>query len=630
MAIQKMKLIHIMGPVDLFDDIMERYVMDRDVQIEDAMKVTHNIKGLEHFTQANPFSNLFKECKDICQFLEIQPDYQPGAAKPEEAVPELLEQLRQEITKKREQIKEWTKRIGENNILCTHLEHMSEIDVPLEEMFSFEFMRFRFGRMTRESYMKLVTYLRKMPTVFLKGAEEDGYVYGMYLTPHNCRKHVDDVFASLNFERIRISEKAVGKPRDALLTLRQENESLQKMIEQNYAAIKHRTEQLRPKLMAWYSYYKRKYYVYEIREKSAHTEDSFYMVCWAVREEAKQLEKALDKERDVMVMSQDPVELDKELVPPTKMKNRKWAQPFEMFVEMYGLPNYREMDATPLLAITYILMFGMMFGDVGQGAVLAIAGFILYQWKKIRLAGIVSMVGVSGTVFGFVYGSVFGNEELIPGLIHPMESTNTLLILAVAFGVIMLIIAMIANMINAVKMGNRGRLLFGQNGFAGLVFYVAVIAVVVGSITKGASVPVVVGIFLFGIPLLLIFLQQPLGALLNKKKQWLPERKGEFITENLFELFEILLSYITNTISFIRIGAFALVHAGMMMVVYSFVEMAGSGGPVVLVFGNAFVMCMEAFIVCIQTLRLEFYEMFGRFFDGDGRPFEPYKSILNK
>lgn len=240
------------------------------------------------------------------------------------------------------------------------------------------------------------------------------------------------------------------------------------------------------------------------------------------------------------------------------------------------------------------------------------------------------MVGVSGTVFGFVYGSVFGNEELIPGLIHPMESTNTLLILAVAFGVIMLIIAMIANMINAVKMGNRGRLLFGQNGFAGLVFYVAVIAVVVGSITKGASVPVVVGIFLFGIPLLLIFLQQPLGALLDKKKQWLPERKGEFITENLFELFEILLSYITNTISFIRIGAFALVHAGMMMVVYSFVEMAGSGGPVVLVFGNAFVMCMEAFIVCIQTLRLEFYEMFGRFFDGDGRPFEPYKSILNK
>lgn len=630
MAIQKMKLIHIMGPVDLFDDVMEQYVIDRDVQMEDAMKVTHNIKGLQRFQTTNPYGETFKALKDICQFLEVQPQYAPETEKPEEDVQAYLDALRRDITEKREQEKEWTKRIAENKILISHLERMSEIDVPLEEMFSFEFMRFRFGRMTREAYVKLTTYLQQMPTVFLKGTEEDGYVYGMYLTPHNCRKHVDDVFASLNFERIRISDKAVGKPREAQQTLQQDNEMLQRQIERNAIEINDCIQKEVPRIMRWYSYYKRKFYVYEIRGKSAHTEDSFYMVCWAVREEAKQLEKALEQEKDVMLATQDPREVGEELVPPTKMKNWKWAQPFEMFVEMYGLPNYREMDATPLLAITYILMFGMMFGDVGQGAVLAIAGFILYKWKKIRLAGIVSMVGVSGTVFGFVYGSVFGNEEILPGLIHPMESTNTLLILAVAFGMIMLVIAMIANMLNAIKRGDRSRLLFSQNGLAGLVFYVAVIIAAVGTITKGVSVPVAVGIFLFGIPLLLIFLQQPLGALLAKKKEWMPEHKGEFITENLFELFEILLSYITNTISFIRIGAFALVHAGMMMVVYSFVEMAGAGGPIVLVFGNVFVMCMEAFVVCIQALRLEFYEMFGRFFDGDGKPFVPYKTILEK
>ena len=630
MAIQKMKFIHIMGPVDLFDDVMEQYVIDRDVQMEDAMKVTHNIKGLQRFQTTNPYGETFKALKDICQFLEVQPQYAPETEKPEEDVQAYLDALRRDITEKREQEKEWTKRIAENKILISHLERMSEIDVPLEEMFSFEFMRFRFGRMTREAYVKLTTYLQQMPTVFLKGTEEDGYVYGMYLTPHNCRKHVDDVFASLNFERIRISDKAVGKPREAQQTLRQDNEMLQRQIERNAIEINDCIQKEVPRIMRWYSYYKRKFYVYEIRGKSAHTEDSFYMVCWAVREEAKQLEKALEQEKDVMLATQDPREVGEELVPPTKMKNWKWAQPFEMFVEMYGLPNYREMDATPLLASTYILMFGMMFGDVGQGAVLAIAGFILYKWKKIRLAGIVSMVGVSGTVFGFVYGSVFGNEEILPGLIHPMESTNTLLILAVAFGMIMLVIAMIANMLNAIKRGDRSRLLFSQNGLAGLVFYVAVIIAAVGTITKGVSVPVAVGIFLFGIPLLLIFLQQPLGALLAKKKEWMPEHKGEFITENLFELFEILLSYITNTISFIRIGAFALVHAGMMMVVYSFVEMAGAGGPIVLVFGNVFVMCMEAFVVCIQALRLEFYEMFGRFFDGDGKPFVPYKTILEK
>jgi len=630
MAIQKMKLIHMMGPVEQFDNVMEQYVMDRDVQMEDAMKVTHNIKGLQRFAEMNPYGDMFKALKDICQFLEVEPQYMPGAEKPEEDVKAYLEQLRGDITEKMEQVKDWTKRSAENKILIAHLEHMREIDIPLEEMFSFEFMRFRFGRLTREAYAKLTTYLGELPTVFVKGAEEEGYIYGMYLTPHGSSKHVDDVFATLNFERIRISDKAVGKPRDALQMLEQENETLQRQAEQNALELKQRMKVELPKIMRWYSYYKRKFYVHEIRAKAAHTEDSFYVACWAGREEAKQMEQALEEEKDVMLVSQDPSELEKELVPPTKMKNWNWAKPFEMFVEMYGLPNYREMDATPLLAVTYILMFGMMFGDVGQGAVLAIVGFILYKWKKIRLAGIVSMVGVSGTLFGFVYGSIFGNEELLPGLIHPMESTNTLLILAVAFGVIMLLIAMIANILNAIKTGNRGRLLFSQNGLAGLVFYVAVIAVVVSTITKGASVPVTVGIFLFGVPLLLIFLQKPLGALLEKKKSWMPERKGEFITENFFELFEILLSYITNTISFIRIGAFALVHAGMMMVVYSFVEMAGAGGPVVLVFGNLFVMGMEGFIVCIQTLRLEFYEMFGRFFDGDGKPFVPYKTILEK
>ena len=103
MAIQKMKLIHIMGPVDLFDDVMEQYVIDRDVQMEDAMKVTHNIKGLQRFQTTNPYGETFKALKDICQFLEVQPQYAPETEKPEEDVQAYLDALRRDITEKREQ-----------------------------------------------------------------------------------------------------------------------------------------------------------------------------------------------------------------------------------------------------------------------------------------------------------------------------------------------------------------------------------------------------------------------------------------------------------------------------------------------------------------------------------------------
>ncbi len=94
--------------------------------------------------------------------------------------------------------------------------------------------------------------------------------------------------------------------------------------------------------------------------------------------------------------------------------------------------------------------------------------------------------------------------------------------------------------------------------------------------------------------------------------------------ENFFEVFEFVLSYLTNTISFIRVGAFVLVHAGMMMVVFMLAEMtSGIFYALIIILGNVFVMALEGLLVSIQALRLEFYEMFSRFFDGDGRPFTP-------
>ena len=112
--------------------------------------------------------------------------------------------------------------------------------------------------------------------------------------------------------------------------------------------------------------------------------------------------------------------------PPTKLKNPKLFKPFEMYVKMYGLPAYGEMDPTWFVAITYSFIFGVMFGDVGQGLLLLIGGALIYHFKKIPLAGIISTAGFFSTIFGFMFGSIFGFEDVIPALwLRPMKSTDT-------------------------------------------------------------------------------------------------------------------------------------------------------------------------------------------------------------
>ena len=96
--------------------------------------------------------------------------------------------------------------------------------------------------------------------------------------------------------------------------------------------------------------------------------------------------------------------------PPTKLENPKLFKPFEMFVQMYGLPAHNEMDPTVFVGITYSFIFGVMFGDVGQGLLLLIGGALIYHFKKAPLAGIIASAGV------------FSHHIRIPVRQYPLDS----------------------------------------------------------------------------------------------------------------------------------------------------------------------------------------------------------------
>ena len=204
---------------------------------------------------------------------------------------------------------------------------------------------------------------------------------------------------------------------------------------------------------------------------------------------------------------------------------------------------------------------------------------------------------------------------------------NTVFVVAIAFGMFLILVTMIFHIINALRAHRKGEALFDQNTIAGLIFYGAVVATIVLYLSGHALPATGVLVVMFVIPLIAIFLKEPLEKLVEKKKNAFPKTgKVMFFVQSFFELFEVLLSYFSNTLSFVRIGAFAVSHAAMMEVVLMLAG-ATDGGSInwlVVVLGNIFVCAMEGLIVGIQVLRLEYYELFSRFYKGDGRPFQPF------
>ena len=369
--------------------------------------------------------------------------------------------------------------------------------------------------------------------------------------------------------------------------------------------------------------------------------NSFIIVGWIPTENKKKLQKRLKKIKSVELDFSDAKnEMDKN--PPVKLKNCFFAKPFEFFTEMYGVPKYNEMDPTFFVAITYIIIFGVMFADLGQGFCLSIVGLLMWKLRKMPIGKILFPCGISSMIFGTIFGSVFGFEHLLDPMYRAMgfeekpfevmasKNTNTIILGAIGIGVFLLIVAMCLNVYSSLRQKNYGRALFSTSGVAGILFYGSVVFGLLSEIFLGMHVmtlPYILGLIV--IPFILIFFSEPLTDLVNGEKDWKPESWGGYIVEKLFESIEVLLSYVTNTMSFLRVGAFVLVHAGMMLVVFVLAETVGGVGYwVIVVIGNILVMVLEALLVAIQVLRLEYYEMFSRFYSGEGRPFEHVKMTL--
>jgi V/A-type H+-transporting ATPase subunit I len=519
------------------------------------------------------------------------------------------------------------------------VKNIESLDISLDDLFSCRYLNSRVGRLPLDSEEKLRFYNNR-PFIWNSFSRDNNYSWGIYITSEEYEREVDNVFSSLYFERIHIPDFVHGTPEEAEENLVQEIASLKKDLKKLEESKKELLERTRDRYSIFTSVLEHVSKIFEARKYVIGLGGRFSITGFMAKDDIAGLEKKFE-DLEAVEIEVRPASNDKRLTPPTKLKNGWFSEPFGMFVEMYGVANYKDIDPTPFVALTYTLLFGIMFGDVGQGLVLALLGWLMYKFKGMKLGAVGIRIGISSAIFGLLYGSVFGNEHLLdpffinvlglPGKpIHTMDPgfTMTLLLSAIAIGAVLIIVTIGMNIYTNYKRNHIVEMLLSHNGIAGIVLYTFAIGGAGLMLSGIANLfnPVTLTLFV-GLPLLLMFLKEPLERRVHGEKMF-PNGFGGFFTEAFFELFEIILSYITNTMSYMRVAGFVLSHAGMMLVVSSLMEMTGNAGPIVFVFGNLFVMALEGLIVGIQVLRLEFYEMFSRYYTGDGIPFKSLKETL--
>lgn len=360
----------------------------------------------------------------------------------------------------------------------------------------------------------------------------------------------------------------------------------------------------------------------------------------ALKKEVKKVMEAVDHQVKITITPfslarQEKAELSKI---PTCFQNPVFLKPFEKLISEYGIPCYGEVEPTFFFALTFLLMFGVMFGDVGHGLTLFLAGLLTFKKfakENIQDIGLIIMeCGLMSTLFGFFYGSVFGFEHILPALwFNPMENIHYFMKVTMGFGVAIISLGVILNIINSIKNNDYKEGVFGEFGVMGLTFYWGCIGLVVLYMATGEFLTGHTYMFLF-FPLVIIFLKEPLfnlyNRLVNKKEQPIfPENMGIYFMESFIEVGDTIIGFLSNTVSFIRVAAFALAHAGLFLAVFAMADsiMNLKGGIfwywIIIIVGNIAIIVIEGVIVSIQTIRLEYYEFFSKFFKGGGQIYKP-------
>jgi len=638
LAIVKLMLVKASGKIGELDNFITTCRRSGEFHPENACQYLSGSMGFTGLNEENPYYPTIQKIEELAKVSDINltPRRDDNDTPYDPHVSDYICEIEGKLNSLYSDRKLLLEQLNDCEKGIEQFTHFKGLDVPVQDTTSCEFVSVRYGHLPKEQMLKLKAYENNPYVLFIPCSSDDTDLWGVYFAPKNMVTEVDRIFAFMFFERIWIPG-AVGTPIEIVDELQKNVLILKQQIEDNDIQVTAFWNEHGKKCNEVYSRLTWLSESFELRQYAALRNGQYYYFCWIFKSNLNKFKKLADEVGGITYDISDTDETGR-ITPPVKLKNNRFFRVFESFVSMYGLPPYKGIDVTSFVAVTYTLIFGIMFGDLGQGFVLVACGLLVWKWKGIAFGKLLICCGISSMFFGLIFGSVFGYEELLDpvykaiGLggkpLEVMDSINTILLVGIAIGVTLLIVSMLLNVYCCIKKKAYGEAIFSNNGLVGIIVYVMGVIAIFGFMSGKALLPSGLVFLIMFIGLIILFFKEVIIAYVDHHPNWKPESWVDYTMQNFFEVIEYVLSYFSNTVSFLRVGAFVLVHAGMMMVVFS---LAGeSGNIIVIAIGNVLVIALEGLLSGIQVLRLEFYEMFSRFFEGNGRPFLSIEQATNK
>lgn len=628
---QKMKKLNVLVVKRYTDEVVKEILEFGDFEVIPMTNKSAKMYEL-HKESLDDMSARFQEYRrrtvSLMQFFGLDVDTIPEKHDDfmdEIVIKSALMEIEGKSTTYSKEVEDVKRRQNDIRIKLDGIRFFSDFDLDKNNIEDVKHFYMGFGSVPETNYKAFEDALSTIPSVVMNVGNIEKQNMVFFTVPKNYQESVDKVLQNVYFKNYGIPKEIGSSIKSTVmrfgfeLSLTHDEELY---LDKQFRKMKARFETPLSDLINSIDYH---ISMLKVRSEMGATGSVNLLAGWVPADSVNVLRDRIEdftnhqcfflEEEDYVVSMRDGIE------PPTKLQNPKIIKPFENLVKMFGTPNYREFNPTLPMAVLYILMFGAMFGDAGHGAIIGLLGLVIMLIKKAKgvkwLGEIMVMVGISSMIFGFLYGGMFGQDfHLIEPLwMSPEQNIMKILLIAVCYGILVISFGMVLSIINSARMHDYGKMLFGSTGIAGIIFYWSLLGFGVMAIMK-----VQFPHLLFLIPAVMAVL-----ITLEKRLSYVLFHHGEKtpIAMGFVEVFEATLSMLSNSISFIRVGAFALNHGALESAVFILASMAHGpvGKAITLVIGNIFVIVLEGLLVGIQALRLEYYEFFVKFFHADGREF---------
>lgn len=534
-----------------------------------------------------------------------------------------LKEFQERLGEKRDRLEALQKEETELNLTAELLTLLPESETRMEELNNSKFLKMLGGTIPSSEEENLLEIIKDRDVLIFRRKAQNGSVPIIIFYSFFEEESIGKVLESVRFNKLELFSRLEGpllslkeKIENKFWEIKEERTSLKASIKKMGRNFENDILQLKKEIeisvleLDWVA-------------KTARSEKVFFVNAYLPSIKVSEVKDKSENLNLYILYEENVKRSSKEAdMTPTKLKNPFVFRPFELLVKSYGIPAYKGIDPTIFTTLTFMFFFGIMFGDLGHGLVLILIGIGLYSIRLLRKFAVFPLcLGVSSSIFGAIFGEFFGTHPFKPLWFSPFESPEKAMLLAVYLGIFVVTFGFILRLVEYIMQKDREKLFLSGHGLPGLIFYLSIILLAF-SVVKGSSGAIIkTESVILGLSSLVVACGIPLK---DSIKNGLDSNK---LLLSLGDLIHLSLAMISNTLSFIRVAAFNIGHVILTMSIIEIAkvlgEMVGAGGYTTLILGNILIIGLEGMIVFVQGLRLEYYELYSRFFDRGVRIYEP-------